>query len=207
MAKLLFFYDLNFVPRQTRTRETWYSTRTFRNSFYWHTLIYSMSERKEKHGDRKHITNTARAQNLMTEWLNTSSRLSIFWNVTPCRLEVDYRRFGATYRMTVEDSTERLSRNVNNRPPTYAAQHPRRAKAWTLSTALHSECIKSDCRSENGCPDWRLLQLPNKRGHSYRQTAHGDFLLHLTHWSSYQRTRTLERVGRTQRTDRKYSSR
>jgi len=56
----------------------------------------------------------------------------LFWDLTQCRLVVYYLRFGTTYHShlqgtrnkdftTLEKGIERLSRNVGNKLPLYAA--------------------------------------------------------------------------------------
>ena len=73
--------------------------------------------------------------------LTVRKRLQIcFWNVTQRRLVVSYRHFGTTYWppsatvkqskkcLTLEDGTDTLSRNVDNKVPICAALHPWRVK-------------------------------------------------------------------------------
>jgi hypothetical protein len=56
----------------------------------------------------------------------------LYWDLTQRLLVVDYLRFGTTYRshlqgtsskdlMTFEEGIQRLSRNVDNKQPIYAA--------------------------------------------------------------------------------------
>jgi hypothetical protein len=50
---------------------------------------------------------------------------AVFWDITQSRMVIPYRRFGANYRYnlqkTLEDGSDSLSRDVDNKLPLYAA--------------------------------------------------------------------------------------
>jgi len=62
----------------------------------------------------------------------------LIWDFTQRRMVVWYRRFGATYRshlgsssprrLTLEDQTDKMSRNVGNKQPFHVAQNPQNAQ-------------------------------------------------------------------------------
>jgi len=60
----------------------------------------------------------------------------LVWDFTQCRLAVSYRRFGTTYRsnlqgssiLTLENGTDKLSRNVGEKLPFYAMYNPKRGQ-------------------------------------------------------------------------------
>jgi hypothetical protein len=66
------------------------------------------------------------------------SEPSLFWDVTRPRLVDGYRSFGKLIGPTIyEGGTDRLSRNVCNQPPNYAA-----AEDWKLATLGTSGKVK-----------------------------------------------------------------
>jgi len=46
-------------------------------------------------------------------------RSALFWEITQRMVVIPYRRSGTSYRLTLEDGTEKLSRNVGKEFPLY----------------------------------------------------------------------------------------
>jgi len=60
-------------------------------------------------------------------------RFALFWDFTQPIMVVSYRCFGTTYRFhiqgtTIEDGTDKLSRNVGKKLTFFVAQNPTRAQ-------------------------------------------------------------------------------
>jgi len=47
-------------------------------------------------------------------------RSALFWEITQRMVVIPYRRSGISYRLTLEDGTDRLSRNVGKELRQYA---------------------------------------------------------------------------------------